>query len=47
MRFSTRRYCVLSQYSKPYTVDEDASKGQLGCALLQEQIDLKFLPVGY
>ncbi len=35
------------QYGKPYTIDVDASKGQLGCALLQEQEDGKFLPVGY
>ncbi len=37
----------LPQYGKLYTIDVDASKGRLGCALLQKQEDGKFLPVGY
>ncbi len=36
----------LPQYGTPYTIDVDASKGQLGCALFQRQEDVKFLPVG-
>ncbi len=37
----------LPVYDRPYTVDVDASKDQLGCVLLQEQADGELMPVGY
>ncbi len=37
----------LPQFGKPYTIDVDASKDQLSCALLQEKEDGKLRPVGY
>ncbi len=37
----------LTLYSRTYTIDVDASKSQLGCALLQEQEDGTLMPIGY
>ncbi len=37
----------LPVYGRPYTLDVDASKSQLGCALLQEQEDGSLMPIGY
>ncbi len=35
------------QYGKPYIIDVNVTKGQIGCALLQDQEDGKLLPVEY
>ncbi len=37
----------LPVYGRPYTIHVDASKSQLGCALLQEQEERTLMPVGY
>ncbi len=37
----------LPLYGRPYTVDIDASKEKLECALLREQADGELMPVGY
>ena len=38
---------ALPRVSKPYVIETDASNYQIGCALLQEQDDGHFHPVGY
>ena len=46
-RMTSPPVLALPRHGKPYIVDTDASAYQLGCALLQEQDDETYKPVGY